>query len=218
MRRLVPCVLLLALAAGTAAARQRQLVDRVVAAVNGQAILASEWDEAVRYEAFLEMRPLQAVSEPERQGALQRLIDQKLLRQQMTESAFIGTASEPEVQRQAQELRRQHPAGGSEQEWQAALAAYELTEQQVLMQLRSSLDALLFIDLRLRPSVHIEREEVESYYRQTLVPELQRSGQQPEPFSQVAAHIEELLVQQRMNQMFDSWLRSLREQSEIRVR
>jgi parvulin-like peptidyl-prolyl isomerase len=217
MRVLLRCALFLLLAAAAGGAQSRVLVDRIVTAVNGDAILASDWDEAVRFQAFLEMRPLEEMTELQRAAVLERLIDQKLLLQQVVEGERVEV-SEEAVSEHLQETRREHPAGGDDARWQAALAAYGLSEERLAERLRASMEALRFVELRLRPNIHIEREEVETYYREQLAPEVLQRGQQPQPLAEVAGRIEALLAERRLNELLESWLRSLREQSEIRIR
>ena len=77
MRRLQQfaiCALLLFPAAAFAG----EIIDGVVATVNRQAVLQSDWDDATRFEAFMQQEPLTAVTEKERVTALQRLIDLSL--------------------------------------------------------------------------------------------------------------------------------------------
>src|ERR1700745_58088 len=80
MRRFCNLLLLLSILAGAAYAGD--VVDRIVATVNGHVILQSDWDDAVRFEAFMEGRPLGQVTDQDRGRALDRLIDQELLREQ----------------------------------------------------------------------------------------------------------------------------------------
>jgi len=77
---------------------------------------------------------------------------------------------------------------------------------------------LRFIDLRFRPSIRIDQGKVESYYREKLLPELQRNGAKQTPLAEVSPKIEELLVQQTMDQMLTAWLRDLRAQSQVELR
>src|SRR6185369_2267784 len=56
-----------------------ELIDGVVATVNRKPVLRSQWDEAVRFEAFMHQKRLADVSEQERFAALKRLIDRELL-------------------------------------------------------------------------------------------------------------------------------------------
>src|SRR5712691_8738836 len=63
-----------------------KIVDRVVATVNGNAILQSDWEDAIRYEAFIDHRPLDNFGSDDRKASLDRLIDQELLREQVQAS------------------------------------------------------------------------------------------------------------------------------------
>src|ERR1700758_1943997 len=80
MRRF--CNLLLFISALASIAYAGDVVDRIVATVNGHVILQSDWDDAVRFEAFMEGRPQGQVTDQDRGRALDRLIDQELLREQ----------------------------------------------------------------------------------------------------------------------------------------
>ena len=56
------------------------VIDRIVATVNGHVILQSDWDEAICLEALLGNRNPNQFSNDERRAVLDRLIDQELLR------------------------------------------------------------------------------------------------------------------------------------------
>jgi len=86
------------------------VVDRIVATVNSQIILQSDWDDAVGYQALVDNRPLDAITADERKAALDHLIDQELLKEQMNATDFRH-ASEEEIAQQVSEIRQQHPAG-----------------------------------------------------------------------------------------------------------
>ena len=82
--------------------------------------------------------------------------------------------------------------------------------------LRNRLEILSFIELRFRQGIRITPEEIETYYRETLLPQYP-SGQTPPPLQQVSSRIEEILLQQRVNALFDTWLSNLRSQGQIQV-
>ena len=46
-----------------------QVIDRIVATVNGHIILQSDWDEALSYEALLNGRALNEFTEDDRRGS-----------------------------------------------------------------------------------------------------------------------------------------------------
>jgi len=189
------------------------VLDRIVATVNNHIILQSEWQDAIRYEAFLSGRPLDQVNAEDRKAALDRLIDQELLREQMRSSDFPHASSEV-VDQRIQEIRKQYSAE-NEAGWKTALSRYGLTEDEVRRRVALQQDLLGLVDARLRPNVIIDSKSIESYYNQELLPQLRQSGAQQVPLAEVTPKIKELLTQQKMNQMLVSWLHDLRSGSRI---
>jgi len=74
------------------------------------------------------------------------------------------------------------------------------------------LNQLRVIDARLRPSVQVDSAEVERY-REKLA--LQATGTQSMSLAEAEPKIREILIQQKMNELLDSWLESLRAQAKI---
>ena len=66
-----------------------EVIDGIVATVNRQPLLRSDWDEAVCFEAFMQQKRLSAVTESDRVLALQRLIDRQLLKAQMGNANYM---------------------------------------------------------------------------------------------------------------------------------
>jgi hypothetical protein len=190
------------------------VLDRIVATVNNHAILQSEWQDATRYEAFVSGRALDQLQASDRKAALDRLIDQELLREQMRSSGFPHANSE-EVEKRIQEIRKQYAGAESDAGWQAALARYGLAENDLRRRVTLQVDLMGLVDARLRPSVVIDSKSIESYYNQELLPQLQHSGAQQAPLAEVTPKIKELLTQQKMNEMLVAWLQDLRSGSRI---
>jgi uncharacterized protein HemY len=64
----------------------------------------------------------------------------------------------------------------------------------------------------------IDRSAVEAYYRDTLLPQLHKSGVTKDPpLTDVQRQIREILTQQRMDQMLSTWLQNLRGQSRVHI-
>ncbi len=206
-------ILLLIPAAGTMHAGE--IIDRIVVTVNGHAILLSDWDEALRYEALVNGKPLGNATEAERKAVLDRLVDQELLREQM-ESLKYPHASVQEVSQQITILRNQLPGAKTDEGWRALLSRYGFTEEEFAARVSAQFDTLRFLDLRLRPSIHVDPSSVETYYREKFLPELRKTGAGDVPLAEVSPKIEELLAQQRMDELLAQWLRELRQQSQIR--
>jgi len=211
-----PLYLALILVLGTALAQAGDVVDRIVATVNGHPILQSDWDEAVAYEGFADARPPASFTPEERKAALDRLIDQELVREQI-EHADFQHATAADVDRRIQDIRKLYPDATDAESWAAALQKYGLTESELREKVFAELDALRAIDAHLRPSVHVDSKSVESYYHDKLLPELRQNGAAEVPLEQVAPKIRELLAQQRMNDLLSNWIRTLRSESDIRT-
>ena len=203
--------------AGCSLLSTAEVLDRIVATVNRHAILQSEWDEAIAFECLVNGRPPQEVTADSRIQTLERLIDQELIAEQMSASAFVPAAAE-DIAGRVRELRQVVPAWKTDDGWGAALASYGLTEEDVQERTAVQVNLSRYLDLRFRPEIHIERRAMEDYYRQQLLPQMRAAGWPNTPFEQVAPKIEQLLIEQRMNELQDEWLRSLRLQGDIQVR
>ena len=197
-------------------AQAGDILDRIVATVNGHIILQSEWQDALRYEAFVDGRALDQLPAGDRKAALDHLIDQELLREQMRSSGFPHAGSQ-EVEQRIQEIRKQYVGAESEAGWQATLERYGLTEDELKRHVALQVDLLRLVDARLRPNVSIDSKSIESYYNQELLPQLRQSGAGQVPLAEVSPKIKELLTQQKMNQLLVAWLQDLRSGSEIRT-
>jgi hypothetical protein len=213
MRRFLQLVLLLALSAGVCAAQQ--VVDRIIATVNHDPILLSDWEVEMRYEAMLDQKPLPLTDEVAR-GALDRLIDQELVRQQIR-SYRMAEPSAKDISTRMAELRKQLLTSDTDAGFRALLGRYGISEEELRDRVKTQLTILRFIDVRLRPSVHVERRSIEAYYNDTLLPETRKKGEQAARLSEVAPQIEELLSQQRVDTLTNEWLKDLRQQAEIHV-
>jgi peptidyl-prolyl cis-trans isomerase SurA len=210
----------LALHAQPAKNSEPVMLDRVVAVVNDHAILSSDLKEEMLL-SVLEPGDAQREEETPEQ-ALQRLISRTLIRQQIREEdAQTTEPTDAEVQARLTEIRKQLPACVREgcttdAEWNAFLERHGLTQRRVESYLRNRLQILRFIEMRFRQGIRISDEDIGAYYHDTLLPQYP-TGQTVPPLSQVAPRIEEILLQQRVNAMFDDWLDNLRQQGEVEV-
>jgi hypothetical protein len=208
------CALLLLL--GPGGARAGEVIDRIVAIVDHRVILESEWDEAVHLECFMDSRPV-SVSAEERGKSLERLIDRVLILEQMESAAFPRSTAE-EIARRLAEVRNQNPAWKTEEGWRAARESYGLNEQDITEHIATQLDVLRYIDQRFRPGVYIDKRSIESYYLDRFLPELKREGAHKVALPEVSAKIQEILLQQRIEELFTAWLRNLRDQIGVQLR
>ena len=191
-----------------------ELLDRIVATVNGQVILQSDWDDEVRFEALMSDRKPDDETSEQRKAALDRLVDQDILREQMR-ITDLKPASNDAIKKQIDDVKneqlREHPG----QSWETILSQYQLTDKVVEDHVAAELEQLELVDLRFRPSIQISSADIEKYYRQKIVPKLPASD--PLSLNDAVPKIKEILIQERINQLLNSWLENLRSQAQIKV-
>ena len=192
------------------------IVDRIVATVNGHIFLQSDWEDEIRYEAFINGRTLTTLTPATRKASLDRLIDQELLREQIR-GVDSPNADLEEVRKRVLEIRQQYPGKQSEQEWHTLLERYGVTQQGLESRIRAELDLTGLVDARLRPTVTVDAKSIESYYNQELLPQLHHSGATDVSLAEVTPKIKEVLTQEKMNQLLTAWLKDLRAGSEIHL-
>jgi peptidyl-prolyl cis-trans isomerase SurA len=193
-----------------------EVIDRIIATVNGRIILQSDWDEALSYEALLTNRTLAQFTGDERRAVLDRLIDQELLREQM-KSADFAHATDAEVTARVADARKQYPQAASADAWQSLLAQYHVTEKDLFAHVRQEIDVMRLVDARLRPAVEIDAKSIEAYYRDQFVPKLKQAGASEVPLAEVSAKIRELLTQQKVSELLVSWLQTLRSEGQVHI-
>jgi peptidyl-prolyl cis-trans isomerase SurA len=197
-------------------ARAGEVIDRIVATVNGHVILQSELDEALSYEAVLSGRSVTQFTDDERRLVVDRLIDQELLREQMNAGDFRH-ATQSEVAGRVSDARKQYPEAATDEGWQALLTKFRLNEKNLLAHVEQQINMLRLVNSRLRPTVQIDSKTIEAYYREKFVPQLRQAGANDVPLSEVTTKIRELLTEQKVTELLASWLQTLRSESEVHI-
>lgn len=201
--------------------RQPVILDRVVAAVNGDVILSSDVQEEIR---FSRLQPGRA--NPERntaQRALRRLIDRELILQQMkARQVEITPPTDQQVEKQLAELRKQLPQCAqfhcaTEAGWKAFLASDGLTEKEVKSRWRERMIILSFIQSRFGAGVRISPQQIEDYYQKNFVPEFTRRKLSAPALETVSKRIDEILLQERVNELLRDWLESLKQEGSVKI-
>ena len=189
-----------------------EIIDRVVANVNGHVVLQSDWEQEVSFEAFADAREPGSFTPAEQRAALDRLIDQELLREQVRPSQPLPAE---QVAAKVAEIRKLYKDCATDAVWQSKLHHYGLTQSALEKHLGSQIQLLRLVEDRLRPSIQIDQHAVESYYQEQLLPEMKRLGNSATPLNEVFGRIKDLLAERRMNELLSGWLASLRSESHI---
>jgi hypothetical protein len=193
---------------------QAQVVDRMVAVVNKHVILESELDQATRVEFLLQSKPIERLTSVDQTAVLERLIDRSLLDQQIVNPAMLDPSPE-ELKAKIEELRQGIPGASINENWKSILTGYGLTQQDVEEQLTSQFRILRFIDLRFRGLVRIDKKAIAAYYEDRFVPEVRKRNASEPQLSEVSDKIEQILAEQRIDELLNNWLKTLRNQAHI---
>jgi len=193
---------------------QAQVVDRMVAVVNRHVILESELDQATRVEFLLQAKPIDHLTYADRNAVLERLIDRSLLDQQIVNPTMLDPTPE-ELKAKVEEVRQGIPGGSTHESWKTILAGYGLAQQDVEEQLASQFRILRFIDLRFRGLVRVDKEAIAAYYQDRFLPEVRKRNASEPKLAEVSDKIEQILAEQRIDELLSNWLKTLRAQAHI---
>ena len=194
-------------------------LDHAVAVVNRHVILASDLEDEIRVSV---LEPNSGGGELTEQQALDRLISRTLIEQQIRQQDMPAIAPAADVVKaRLHELRTELPVCmrqncASDAGWKAFLAARGLTADRVEAYLRYRLEILSFIEERFRQGIQISQQQIETYYSGTLLPQY-APGEAVPSLHEVAPRIQEILLEQQVNDLFDSWLANLRQQGDVEV-
>jgi len=197
----------------TGIAAHAEIVDRIVAIVDGRVIAWSAAKAEANYQAFRNgEEPVRVLEGEALANIVSQMIDQSQLEKEMDRSLFSpplsGVADE-----KAAETAKRFP---DREAYLKALARFGLNEEELKRRLGLENVILLFVEDRLKPQAHIEPAEIETYYRETLLPQISKEGSRP-ALSEVSAGIEQVLVQKEINRMLDEWLAQLKSRAKIKV-
>jgi hypothetical protein len=183
------------------------IVDRVAVAVGARVITDSEITERIRLTAF-ENGATPAFDLAARRDAAQRLIDQKLIEQEMEVGHYPHLAAVRGDQLIADFIRDSYQSNRTA--FDQALTRAELTPAEVQNDLVRQADLLTFLDLRFRPAVQVTQEDVRKYFDQKIAP---LTG--GDAFERMRAQIEQQLAGERSDAELNSWLKDARQRTRI---
>lgn len=197
-----------------AAARAGEVIDCIAVTVGRTIITRSAILEQARITAFLNREPADLSAANVRRTA-GRLIDVTLIRREM-EIARYAAVDEAEVEKMLARLRAGRNAVKPE-DFSKALDGYSLDEAALRRYLILQNQTLRFVELRFRPGSSVSDGEVELFYRDHFAPEFLRTNpaKTPPDLDDVRDRIEASLLEQRVDQSMDQWLKETRSQTRV---
>lgn len=196
------------------------VLDRVVADVDGQAILASDVDDEMRFSALIPGTEPAVDNTPQR--AMNRVIDRTLIDQQRALQPGVAVVSQKDVDDAIATMRKQISAATNtdcetDAGWTAYLAQHGFTPGEIQERMKERLAILKFIDVRFGVVVQVSNADVRNYYDQVLTPELEQAKQPLPDFRTVARKIRQILRQRQVSNLIDEWLKSLRAEGHVQI-
>ena len=217
MKRLLPAILILTSAVGagaqTPAAGGGEVVDRMVAIVNGS--------ELITYSDLLwqlALQPNVPIDNPRREDlarALELLIDQRLVVQEAEKLPHVH-ATEEEMRKAEAELVNRFP---SQAEFQRRLERVGMTAAQLREIIHERIDMEKYLDFRFRSFTVVTPQEVEAYYKDAYVPRHRRTrpGVVVPELKAVYNEIQSELIERKIESDTDDFLEEARASAHITI-
>ncbi len=198
--------------AWTPVVQAQQVVDRIVARVEDDILTLSEVRELGRFQHLVNGAGGEK-NLPAENELMERLIDQWIVNAEATAARFPRPAKE-EVQKEVERLAAQFDSADA---YRARLRELELTAEIVARQVEWQIHLARYLDYKLRPVAQVESAQVEKYFREELVPELQKRGQDAPALESVEGQIRELLTQREITARAAKWLEETRARLRIAI-
>src|SRR5215207_5933020 len=217
MKRLLPAILILTSAVGagaqTPAAGGGEVVDRMVAIVNGS--------ELITYSDLLwqlALQPNVPIDNPRREDlarALELLIDQRLVVQEAEKLPHVH-ATEEEMRKAEAELVNRFP---SQAEFQRRLERVGMTAAQLREIIHERIDMEKYLNFRFRSFTVVTPQEVEAYYKESYVPRHRRTrpGVVVPELKGVYDELQSELVERKIESDTDGFLEEARAAAQITI-
>jgi hypothetical protein len=190
---------------GHSPAMAQQLLDRVVARVNGVPIMLTDVNVALG---------LGIVEQPTSGDVQMAATAQLIERQLMLAEAARFSAPEPAAEAVEQEVARLEMRAGAQLD--SLRAATGLDDRQIADHARETLRIQEYLNQRFGTIVQVSDAEVERYYR--AHPEEFRRGAVLMPFDEAAPRARTQAASARRAMLIDQWLRDLRAQADVTLR
>ena len=218
MKRVVLASLLVLLSAGAAARAQApapggEVVDRMVAVVNGSELIT--YSDLLWQLALQPGVPLDNPRREDLRRVLELLIDQRLVLQEAAKLPHVH-ATEAEMKQAEADLIKRFP---SLEEFQRRLERTGLTAAQLREIIHERLDMEKYLNFRFRSFTVVTPREVEEYYRDVFVPRhrRQRPGVVVPKLDDVFKDLQNELTESKVESDTDEFLEEARQAADITI-
>jgi hypothetical protein len=191
-----------------------EIIDRIAASVDTLVITQSEVELQIRVAAFQEgVKP--DLSPARKRAALESMIDQRLIQRDLQNSRY-PMPDPSELGPMIEQFKREHYK--TDADYQKALAAYGITDQDFrdLLLWEKTLSA--FIDVRFGSTSQVTDQQISEYFESTVKAAAQAAHPgQPALLEDYRSQIEQKLAGDRANTQMEAWLKGARRRAQIIV-
>lgn len=183
----------------------QRIVDRIVAAIEGEPVTASELADLGKFQQLL------GGAAPDEKELLRRRVELWIISSDAQAARFPPPAA-AEIQREITRLRGQF---ASPADYQARLEELGLRSESVHRLLEQQFLTARYLDARFRPAVQVDESQIELYFRDELAPALAKCGQPLPALDTVRQEIRELLMQRGISERAGRWLDETRARTRV---
>jgi hypothetical protein len=144
---------------------------------------------------------------------LEQLIDQKLIASEALRTPGIKV-TRAAVELQVSAYRKQF---SSEEEFLQRLDEMEMARRDLEELIQRQLAVLSFVKVRFEPFIIVVPEQIQAYYEEELVRELEGTESTPPPLELVEEQIRQILTIEGTNREMDNWVQSARRKARIEL-
>lgn len=171
-------------------------VDGIAARIGNDVLTNSEVRELEDYQKLVEGQA------QNRAKITDELIDQWIVETDALATKF-PRPSAAEVTQEFQALLKEFP---SREQFQARLAQIGLTQDEVRQVLEHQLYYARYLSYKFHAATQVTAAQVQTYYQQEFIPDLQKRHLSVPALSQVDPQIRQLLTQEQINEKAAQWL------------
>jgi hypothetical protein len=175
----------------------QEVIDRVVARVEGDVILLSEVRTLSRYQQLVDGK-----AESDAQ-ILDRLIDQWLVRNE-ADTARFPHPTDIEITRGVEQVVSSF---ASPEEYLEHRKQCGLSDADVRKMVASQLYLSNYLDSRFRSSVQVDPKQIEDFYRTAVLARAKARNQSPPSLDASKEYIQRALMQRKINEQTERWLK-----------
>ena len=194
------------------AAAHAEIIDRIAVSVGNRVITTGDVNREIRVTALMNGSKLD-LSPAAKRAAAERLVEQELIRRELDLTKFSTPDADAAFETFLAFRKTQFPNDAA---YQRALQEDGITEQDVKEEMLWQTTLLNFLDVRFRPGVQVNEQDLHDYFDKTVRPVAEAASPgKAVRFEDYRDRVEATLTGNRADQEMDQWLKEARKRTDI---